>query len=122
MTYEELKDLADEQINYPFEKVIEKWWPGADAITDHICAGVIVMQDAFGPEGIGAAKKAALLDALMKLWGAAPIPAVVRMFLDAMLPGVLSFLIEQIVALMHKLLTRNSVLDLGDVVTADGTL
>ena len=119
MTYEELKQLADEQIQYPFERVIEKWWPGADAITDHLCAGVMVIEDAFDGDGIGEEKKAALIDGAMKLWEAAPIPAVVRMFLDGILPGVLSFLIEQIVDLLNKLLTKNGTLHLGNIETAD---
>jgi len=119
MKWEELTKLADEEITYPFEAVLERWWPGADTITDQICAGVMVMEDAFDEDGLGEDKKAALIDGLMIQWKRAPIPMVVRTFIDPVLPGVLDMVIEKSVELMRKLFKRNKTVDLGDNCVGD---
>jgi len=117
MTFEELKAQADEQISYPFEKVIERYWPLSDTLSDYICMGVITMEDAFEGDGLGEEKKEALLDGLNRLWEAAPIPFVVKKFLGAILPGIFSWLVDKIVELMNKLLDRDGdgTLNLGPV-------
>jgi len=117
MKFEELKALADEQISYPFEAVVEKYWPLADTLSDYICMGIITMEDAFDGDGLGEEKKEALLDGLNRLWDAAPIPFVIKKFLGAILPGIFAWLIDQIVEMMNKLLSRvnDGVIDLGEV-------
>jgi len=103
MTFEELKRQADEEISYPFEAVVEKYWPLADTITDYICAGVLTMEDAFDGDGLGEEKKEALMDGLMRIWDRVPLPFVIKKFLGAVIPGIFSWLIDQIVALMNRL-------------------
>ena len=118
MTFEELKALADSEIEYPFEKIVERYWPFSDTLSDYICMGIITMEDAFDGDGLGVIKKEALMDGLNRLWAAAPIPFVIKTFLGAIMPGIFSWLINQIVGSMHGLLGRdgNDEIDLGEVV------
>lgn len=102
MTILEIIQQADEEITYPFETVIEKYLPWADAISDVVCTAVFVMEDVFNGQGMGATKKDMLLSIMGALWDRAPIPAWAKGFLDQLFSMSMNAFIDVVVDWLNK--------------------
>lgn len=103
MTFDELLAKADDEIVYPFEKVIEYYWPTSDTLTDYVCVGAIVLEEVYKQDGIGSEKKQALMDGLITLWASVPIPDTLRPILDHIFQIAMSALIDIVVAWLNEL-------------------
>ena len=104
-TLEQLLAQADEQINYPFEEILEKYVPFADHITDYVCLSVIMIEDMVSGK-LGAEKKKLVTAELMKLWAGVPIPFFLRPFLDPLFEVAVSVMIDGAVTLLNKLFPK----------------
>ena len=101
MTIQEIVQQADEAIHYPFEKIIEKYLPWADSVSDVVCTGIFVMEDVYKGEAMGAQRKQALIEILAALWALAPIPAWAKGLLDKLFVSGMSSLIDKLVAWLN---------------------
>jgi len=104
-TLEQLLAQADEQINYPFEDILEQYVPFLDHITDYVCLSVVMVEDMVSG-GLGPDKKALVTAELKKLWTALPIPFFLRPFLDPLFEVAVSVMIDGAVALLNKLFPK----------------
>lgn len=103
MTIQELIKLADEEINYPGEAILESYWPFADRITDYASTSIVLIEDIYREGSIGHEKKEAVLDGLASMWALVPIPAYLRPLLNPIFRAAMAQLIELIVAWLNEL-------------------
>lgn len=101
MTIQEIVNQADQEINYPFEKIIEKYLPWADKVSDVVCTGVFLMEDVYKGEKMGPQRKQALMEILTALWQRAPIPAWAKGLLDKLFISAMETLIDKLVAWLN---------------------
>ena len=105
ITLEQLLAQADEQINYPFEDILEKYVPFADHITDYVCLSVVMVEDMLSGE-LGPEKKALVTAELKKLWLGVPIPFFLRPFVDPLFEVAVSVMIDGAVKLLNTLFPK----------------
>lgn len=105
MTLDKLLALADEQINYPFEEILEKYVPFADHITDYVCLSVVMVEDMLSG-GLSTEKKALVTAELKKLWAGVPIPFFLRPFVDPLFEVAVSVIIDGAVKLLNTLFPK----------------
>lgn len=105
MTIEELLNQADEQITYPFEKVIEHCFPLADTVTDYV---VCLCGDSGGLREewctAPADKKEAIMQGLWDIWEQIPLSAKLHNILDSIFTFAMSALIDTVVAWLNHIL------------------
>jgi len=101
MTIQEILKQADSSINYPFERIIEKYLPWADRVSDVVCTGIFLMEDVYQGETMGPQRKQALMDILTALWERAPIPAWAKGLLDKLFVVAMESLIDKLVAWLN---------------------
>ncbi len=105
---QELLDQVDAEIDYPFERFVEKFWPMADRVLNVICAAVWTAEIAWDEPQKGAEKKAFVLSALVEAWRNAHFPAFLAVFLKSqpveyLVGTALSVAIDRVVGLLNKL-------------------
>ena len=103
MNLEELLLQADEEINYPFENVLERYLPMADEITDYICVCVIVLEDVMSGQGLGPIKKEVLMVGLRAMWVQVPMLPFLRPIFDPMFEVAMSAAIDFVVGWINSL-------------------
>lgn len=110
-----LLQQADEQINYPFEDIIEGFLPGVDSVTDYICVGVVLIEDVYKGLGVGPLKKERLMIGLRAMWTGLPIPFFLRPFVDPMFEIGMSALIDLVVSWLNDLFADDPKKGWGDL-------
>jgi hypothetical protein len=108
---QELLDRVDAEIEYPFERFVEKFWPMGDRVLDVICGAVWTAEIAWDEPNKGAEKKEFVLAALMEGWHNAPFPAFIAVFLKSdpveyLIRTALSVAIDRVVALLNSLTAK----------------
>jgi len=102
VTIEELIAQADKELNYPFEKIIERYWPAADAITDVVCSGVLVAEDLLRGGENGQEKKNLVNTALFSMFNKLPVPTWAKPFVRPLFQASMSGFIDLVVRWLNK--------------------
>lgn len=106
MRMKELVERVDAHIQYPGERIIERYVPAVDRIIDYVITGIFVMEDLFdGESGHGEEKKENLMTVLLWIWDITPMPGPVRVFLRPLLEVTLPWLIDEVVEFLNGLLS-----------------
>jgi len=103
VTLEEILQKADEEIHYPGEEIIERFFPGADRITDYICSFVLTAEDLLQGKGLGESKKVLVMAALETLWAGLPIPLYIKPYLKGLFDVMAASLVDMVVDFLNNL-------------------
>jgi len=100
MDMRQLLDEADEIYRYPGELVIEKFIPGADALTDRVCLGVLIAEQAASEGTIGLDKENAVIGLVVST-AQMLIPDWAEAFVLDALRGIVRTIVRKVVKFLN---------------------